>query len=100
MLLYFDAMSEFWREWVVNYDFSHQNTLGQNMTISSRQYAFRFRRWMRQKYEALLETARQTRRGAQEQPRKWGLRGVLALSGLLTGGLVQAAERARRLLAR
>jgi transglutaminase-like putative cysteine protease len=83
VLLYFDAMSEFWREWVVNYDFSHQNTLGQNMTISSRQYAFRFRRWMRMKYDALLETARQTRRRAQEQPREWGLRGVLALSGLL-----------------
>ena len=83
MLLYFDAMSEFWREWVVNYDFSHQNTLGQSMTLSGRQYFFNLRSWMRQKYQALLDAARQTRRQAQEQPRKWGLRGVLALSGLL-----------------
>lgn len=83
MLLYFDAMSEFWREWVVNYDFSHQNTLGQNMTVSSRQYFADMQKWLRRKYEALLETARQTRHRAQEQPREWGMRGVLALSGLL-----------------
>ena len=83
MLLYFDAMSEFWREWVVNYDFSHQNTLGQNMTLSGRQYLTNLQRWARRKYAELLEAARQTRRQAQEQPRKWGLRGVLALSGLL-----------------
>ena len=83
LLLYFDAMSEFWREWVVNYDFSHQNTLGQSMTLSSRQYFVNFQRWMREKYSALLEAARQTRRRVQEQPREWGMRGVLALSGLL-----------------
>ncbi|MGH9669346.1 MAG: transglutaminase TgpA family protein, partial [Terriglobales bacterium] len=83
VLLYFDAMSEFWREWVVNYDFSHQNTLGQSMTLSSRQYFVNFQRWMRRKYEALLDSARETRRRAQEQPREWGMRGVLALSGLL-----------------
>ncbi len=83
MLLYFDAMSEFWREWVVNYDFSHQNTLGQNMTVSGRQYFADLQKWLRRKYEALLETARKTRRRAQEQPREWGMRGVIALSGLL-----------------
>lgn len=83
MLLYLDAMSEFWREWVVNYDFSHQNTLGQSMTISSRQYLVDLQRWARRKYEALLEAARQTRRQAEEQPREWGLRGVIALSALL-----------------
>jgi len=83
VLLYLDAMSEFWREWVVNYDFSHQNTLGQNMTLSSRQNFLRLQRWARMKYDALLEMARKTRRQAQQQPREWGLRGVIALSGLL-----------------
>lgn len=83
LALYFDAMSEFWREWVINYDFSHQNTLGQSMALSRRQYFASFQLWARQKYEALLDAARQTRRRAQEQPREWGARGVLALSGLL-----------------
>jgi transglutaminase-like putative cysteine protease/uncharacterized membrane protein len=83
MLLYFDAMSEFWREWVVNYDFSHQNTLGQNMTVSGRQYFLSLQQWAKRKYSELLEAARQTRRRAQEQPREWGLRGVIGLSGLL-----------------
>ena len=83
MLLYFDAMSEFWREWVVNYDFSHQNTLGQSVTLSGRQYLTGLRQWARRKYLDLLDVARQTRRRAQEQPQQWGMRGVLALSGLL-----------------
>lgn len=83
LALYLDAMSEFWREWVINYDFSHQNTLGQSMALSRRQYFAKFQKWARQKYEALLDAARQTRRRAQEQPREWGMRGVIALSALL-----------------
>ncbi len=83
LLLYVDAMSEFWREWVVNYDFSHQNTLGQSMTLSGRQYLTDLQACARRKYDALLEAARQTRRHAQEQPREWGTRGVVGLSALL-----------------
>jgi transglutaminase-like putative cysteine protease len=35
--LYLDAMREYWREWIVNYDFQHQRTLGeQTASLSHR----------------------------------------------------------------
>ncbi len=82
-LLYLDAAREFWREWVINYDFMHQNQLGSSMTVSSRHYALNLRSWIRQRYRALVRSARELQRQAQDSPEEWSLGGVAGLASLL-----------------
>jgi len=41
MQLYLDAAASFWREWIINYDASHQRALGKDATTNSRIF------WMR-----------------------------------------------------
>ena len=52
--LYWDWFQFTWAEWVVNYDFSHQLTLGQNLQKSSRSWSERARDIYRQKKEAAM----------------------------------------------
>src|SRR5262249_40445382 len=54
MMLYLDAMASFWREWVVNYDASHQRTLGENAIRGSRTMLERSRQWVQSRYDTLL----------------------------------------------
>jgi hypothetical protein len=58
LLLYLDAGREFWREWIVNYDFGHQR----NMTITAidrgRAFNDSMQRWARRFYSRLLSAAR------------------------------------------
>src|SRR6516225_5245622 len=58
LLLYLDAASSFWREWVVNYDASHQRALGQDALRSTRTATEEMRDWARQKYAMILRRAR------------------------------------------
>ncbi len=80
--LYLDAAGEFWREWVVNYDPAHQQTL----TLSSVQHARNFmdevRKWYRHQYHRMLESARHLHHAATEDPARL-LRPGLILLGLL-----------------
>src|SRR5438876_850712 len=69
--LYVDAMREFWREWIVNYDFAHQRTIGTQVTSSTRQFVERGRWWVRQRYFALLRRTYQLREQARRSPAKW-----------------------------
>ncbi|HEV8525753.1 MAG TPA: DUF3488 and transglutaminase-like domain-containing protein [Terriglobales bacterium] len=65
MALYIDAMREFWREWVINYDFAHQTRLS-TATVARGRHAFRdARRWWRRHYRGLVNRAH----GIQEQAR-------------------------------
>lgn len=60
-LLYVDAMGEFWREWVINYDFSHQFNLRNQMFAGSQQMANRWRRsWLRNS-QALVRQAHESK---------------------------------------
>ncbi len=52
--LYWDWFQLSWSEWVINYDFSHQLTLGQNIERSSRNWSDRARDMYREKERATI----------------------------------------------
>jgi transglutaminase-like putative cysteine protease len=68
--LYLDAAHEFWREWVVNYDAAHQQTLSMATVHSTRNRMAQLRQWSAAKYEHMLEMARRVHRTATEEPQK------------------------------
>lgn len=79
--LYLDAAREFWREWVVNYDAAHQQTLSLSGARKTRNRMAELRVWAIHQYDRWLETARQVHRLATHDPGRL-LRpslGVLAL---------------------
>ncbi|MBZ5703957.1 MAG: DUF3488 and transglutaminase-like domain-containing protein [Acidobacteriia bacterium] len=90
-ILYLDAMASFWREWVVNYDPSHQRTLGQGVTRSGRRMVFEVRSWFRRHYQALLDNARLAQDTMSQSPGRWSVGAVLAT------GLVLLLANARRI---
>jgi len=53
--LYWDWFQSTWSEWIVNYDFSHQITLGQNVQQSSRNWGESARQYFRQKQEQAMQ---------------------------------------------
>jgi hypothetical protein len=83
MMLYADAMREFWNEWIVNYDFSHQESLSTS-SISTTRHAFDSARiWVQQKYENALDRVRSIRLDVNRSPKKIGITGVAILAMLL-----------------
>ncbi|HEV2114263.1 MAG TPA: transglutaminase domain-containing protein [Terriglobales bacterium] len=58
MALYIDALGEFWREWVVNYDVMHQIAINRQILSGSHQLAGDWQQAVRQRYQALLHWAR------------------------------------------
>jgi hypothetical protein len=103
VMLYVDAMASFWREWVVNYDASHQQTLGEGARQSSRKILYEFRNWGRRHYETLLTAVRRLQNRMADSPAHWSIGGVLTAMFLLllvnTRRLWQMLRR-RRLAAR
>lgn len=97
VMLYLDAASSFWREWVVNYDFQHQRVLGQQATQSSRQLADGLRTWGEERYETLLAAARHLRRRMVRSPRSWIAGGVASLLLIMLAINFPAIWRAIRL---
>jgi transglutaminase-like putative cysteine protease len=83
LMLYLDAASSFWREWVINYDFQHQRVLGQQATNSSRQFFERTRDWGQARYEALLGSARRLRHRMIVSPKSWAVGGICLVVLLL-----------------
>src|SRR5262249_13749516 len=57
-LLYLDALHQFWREWVVNYDASHQTHLAMNAQTVAERLLRSTRQWYEVHYRKLLEFAR------------------------------------------
>jgi transglutaminase-like putative cysteine protease len=80
--LYVDAAASFWREWVVNYDVTHQRSLGEGAGQSSRRFYEELRHWYSRNYRALLKSARHTHRQITNSPGQW-LIGSVLFSGLL-----------------
>ncbi len=72
LALYMDALREFWREWVINYDFFHQRALTTTATQQSRRFALDSRDWVQRKYKELLRFARRTERRASRSPKQFG----------------------------
>ncbi len=101
LMLYVDAAASFWREWVINYDASHQKVLGQEASRGSRQLLGQAQSWMHRRYTALLAAARRVQQRVAGSPQRWSLGGGLITVMLLL--LVNARRlwrlvRARRLM--
>ena len=101
--LYLDALHEFWREWVINYDFAHQMSLSNNMTVRSRRWIDSARLWTLLQYESLLERARAAETQVQKSPRRFGaMAGVALVFVILLLNLrrLRSIARMRRLVSR
>jgi transglutaminase-like putative cysteine protease len=97
--LYLDAASEFWREWVVNYDAIHQHTLEDSAGAHSRALWERQRAWLRAQYAFLLARARRVQRSLLHAPSKWvfGFVGTVVVIFLLANARrLKQAWRNRR----
>ncbi len=75
--LYVDAMASFWREWVVDYDATHQRTLGEDAMQGSRSLIDGMRAWAERHYARMLDRARHAQRTFSRSPRGWGSLGIL-----------------------
>jgi protein-glutamine gamma-glutamyltransferase len=77
-LLYLDALHEFWRQWVVNYDASHQASLAVNAQNKGEGLLRSVRQWYHAHYRKLLDLARLTEHKLTASPLRWILRVLLA----------------------
>jgi transglutaminase-like putative cysteine protease len=93
VMLYLDAASSFWREWVISYDSSHQSVLGHSVLSGTRSSVERIRMWARLRYTRMLNWARKSQRGAERAPGRWV--GGSAAVALLLLGLANARRIAR-----
>jgi len=91
--LYIDAMASFWREWVVNYDSSHQRSLGEDAMQKSRSFLDGLRAWAHRHYASLLERARRTQTAVERSPRRWGALGLLAGLSLFAAANLRSIRR-------
>jgi len=82
MLLYVDAAASFWREWVINYDVTHQQSLGEGAGQSTRRLYDDLRHWYARNYQSLLNSARRTHQQITRRPGRW-IGGSLAVTLLL-----------------
>jgi hypothetical protein len=87
VMMYLDALSAFWREWVVNYDFAHQFQLSQDASRGSRAMVGQAQSWGRAQYARLLEWAHKAQDRIGDSTVKWGERAL----ALFFFGLVIAA---------
>jgi protein-glutamine gamma-glutamyltransferase len=53
--LYVDAARQLWREWIVNYDFSHQMRLSNQISMTTGSVHSSLRAWLTGKYRRLLD---------------------------------------------
>ncbi len=93
LALYIDAMSSFWRDWVVSYDTSHQYSLGQAAFSGTRGAWENARKWARTHYALMLKWARHSQDQVEHSPGRWAILGAgLVLSLLLLGNLGRIAR--------
>jgi len=82
-MLYMDAAASFWREWVVNYDASHQRALGQDAVRGTRNLVEGIRAWAHREYEGMLQRARRANASIQRSPGLWATCAGIMLMALL-----------------
>src|SRR6266852_356619 len=97
--LYADAMASFWREWIVNYDVGHQQSLAASAGSHSRQLLAALRSWWRRHYKRLLAAARHAGSAIAGAPLRWSLGAGLIAAMLLfvvnARGLLQSLGKLR-----
>jgi hypothetical protein len=79
--LYVDAMASFWREWVINYDTSHQKALGEDAMRGSRSFLEGMRDRAEGWYDRMLGRARRAQRVFSQSPGRWS--GVVVVMGVV-----------------
>jgi len=94
--LYLDAMSSFWREWIVNYDTTHQAVLGRNVARDALSRFFGLQDWARGEYNSLLSGARNAQRNISDAPERWGFGTLLVIALLALAANVRRIWRAIR----
>ncbi|HEY6373782.1 MAG TPA: transglutaminase domain-containing protein, partial [Candidatus Sulfotelmatobacter sp.] len=93
LALYVDAMSSFWRDWVVSYDTSHQYSLGQAAFSGTRDAWENARKRARTRYASMLKWARRSQDRVQHSPGRWAILGAgVVLILLLLGNLGRIAR--------
>jgi hypothetical protein len=91
VLLYLDAAREFWREWVVNYDFAHQFVLHQQIFAGISRRVTDGRWWLQLNYRKLLDKARQSTQSVSR--RDWELRLVILVIVIVLTGSAREIHR-------
>lgn len=81
--LYVDAMSSFWRDWVITYDSSNQYVLTRTAINGSRNMLEGVRHWARAHYTSMLRWARRSQDRVEQAPRRWLMIGGIVLAFLL-----------------
>jgi len=84
--LYLDAAASFWREWVINYDSSHQHVLTLEAAHSTFEWFHHIERWTRHQYQRLLDAARRSEEAVSEAPITWSMKAAGVLLLLILGG--------------
>src|SRR6266568_5391982 len=88
LTLYVDAMSSFWRDWVVSYDSSHQYALGQAAFSGTRGLMDGARKWARNRYAAMLKWALRSQDRVEHSPVRWAvLAAAIAVVFVLLGNM-------------
>jgi hypothetical protein len=80
--LYLDALASFWREWIVNYDFAHQRSLGEEGTRRGRALIDDLRRTAMASYQFALRATHRASEQVARIPAVWA-RGAALLALLL-----------------
>jgi protein-glutamine gamma-glutamyltransferase len=94
--LYVDAAASFWREWIINYDTSHQRQLGKDAANNTRHFLDDARRWIEQQHRALLRHARRAHHHIVNFPVRW-LGSLIAIAiGLIVVVNIRRLLRALR----
>jgi protein-glutamine gamma-glutamyltransferase len=83
LALYVDALSSFWREWIVSYDSSHQYQLGQAAVSGTRSLWENTHVWASNKYAAMLKWAERSQDRVQHSPVRWEVIGTVIVVLLL-----------------
>jgi hypothetical protein len=97
LALYLDAMGEFWREWIINYDFSHQLILHNAVFSRSRVHMRDIGIAWKQSYDRLLQRLKLAR--TQGEDRRGAMIAVLVMAVILLlpigAGLLRAWKQQR-----
>jgi len=83
LALYLDAMSSFWRDWIVSYDTTHQYVLGQTALNQTRNQWEAARNWARRHYAAMIALAKRSQQRVEQAPGRWAGIGAGVAVGLL-----------------
>ena len=74
IMLYLDAASSFWQEWIINYDIGHQLQLTQDASRGSRELVGHAQSWAMAKYDRALAWAHGIEEHIGSSVWKWALR--------------------------